>query len=434
MHGPASMGTHGAPPSITMKQALRILKKESREALRDRSLVVHLFLIPLFLYPFLGFSAWQVFLLIQGATERASSLVYLDPSLPTELSDSLRTSQNLHFAPLPEEGWIAQVKDRGQEFRRLREESPKDPPEAVVLNEPGAKGERFLVLYDSSRDRSASARRTLAEGIRDYVQRKREALGRSVGMSAGDMAPLLINPTDTASRSQVSSYVLSLLVPVLLVIMLPQGAYYATLDTVVGERERGTLETLVTSPLTRGEILLGKFLFVTLSSVVSFLLNFASLALFLSFALRLMGLQSALGLQLSPSELLLVVCVALLTAAFLSAAMMVAAVPSKNYREGQSALMPLYLLPALAGLVMAAQGDVLSPVLSLIPIVNVAVLLREAIRGQFELGLALLSMASLAVLTALLLSFAARIGQREEILFDSSLNLRRLLGRQRRAQ
>ena len=147
-----------------------------------------------------------------------------------------------------------------------------------------------------------------------------------------------------------------------------------------------------------------------------------------------MGLQSAIGLQLSPSDLLLVVCVALLTAAFLSAAMMVAAVPSQNYREGQSALMPLYLLPALAGLVMAAQGDVLSPALSLIPVVNVAVLLREAIRGQFELRLALLSLGSLAVLTALLLNFAARIGRREEILFDSSLKLRRLLGRKRRVQ
>ena len=434
MLGPATMGVHVAPPSNTMKQALRILKKESREALRDRSLVVHLVLIPLFLYPFLGFAAWQVFLLIQGANEKASSLVYLDPSLPTELGDSLRTSQNLHFASLPEAARLAEERTQVQEFRRLHAGHPKDPPEAVVLRQPDSQGERFLVLYDSSRDRSVSARRRVAEVITDYVHRKQEALGRAVGMSAGDLAPLAISTTDTASKSQVSSYVLSLLVPVLLVIMLPQGAYYATLDTVVGERERGTLETLVTSPLTRGEILLGKFFFVTLSSLVSFLLNFASLALFLSFALRLMGLQSAIGLQLSPGDLLLVVCVALLTAAFLSAAMMVAAVPSQNYREGQSALMPLYLLPALAGLVMAAQGDVLSPTLSLIPVVNVAVLLREAIRGQFELRLALLSLGSLAVLTALLLNFAARIGRREEILFDSSLNLRRLLGRQRRVQ
>jgi sodium transport system permease protein len=417
-----------------MKQALRILRKESREALRDRSLVVHLFLIPLFLYPFLGFSAWQVFLLIQGATEKTSNLVYLDEKLPAALVDSLKTQENLHFAPLPQRANFDEGKNFRQQFRDLREVSGSDPLQAVVLRESEPGIQKFIVLFDSSRDRSARAKSQLSEVLNEYVEHQRNELGRSAGMSAGDLEPLVISAKDTASKRQVGSYVLSLLVPVLLVIMLPQGAYYSTLDTVVGERERGTLETLVTSPLTRGEILLGKFLFVTLSSLVSFLLNFASLAIFLAFALKLMGLQTAFNLQLGLGEALLVVGVALLTSAFLAAAMMIAAVPCKNYREGQSALMPLYLIPALAGIVIAAQGDQLSTVFALIPVVNVAALLRETIRGHFDLQLALLSLGSLTLLTALFLGYAARIGRREEILFDPGLTLRRLLRGQRRTR
>jgi sodium transport system permease protein len=417
-----------------MKQALRILRKESREALRDRSLVVHLFLIPLFLYPFLGFSAWQVFLLIQGASEKTSSLVYLDENLPPALSDSLKAQENLHFAPLPKRANFDAQGNLRQQFRNLREASGSDPLEAVVLSQSEPAMQNFVVLFDSSRDRSARAKNQLSAVLNEYVEHERNELGRSVGMSAGDLEPLVISAKDTASKRQVGSYVLSLLVPVLLVIMLPQGAYYSTLDTVVGERERGTLETLVTSPLTRGEILLGKFLFVTLSSLVSFLLNFLSLAIFLAFALKLMGLQTAFSLQLGPGEALLVVGVALLTSAFLSAAMMIAAVPSKNYREGQSALMPLYLIPALAGIVIAAQGDQLSTVFALIPVVNVAALLRETIRGHFDLQMALLSLGSLAILTALFLAYAARIGRQEEILFDPGLTLRRLLRGQRRTR
>ncbi len=426
------MGVHGAPPPSMMKQALRILKKESREALRDRSLVVHLFLIPLFLYPFLGFSAWQIFLLIQGVTEKQSSLVYLDANLPAELSDSLQTCENLHFAPLPEDAKLNEQGNLPQQFRKLRAASGSDRLEAAVLSKSDPAKQNFIVLFDSSRDRSARAKARLSEVLKDYVEREQMELGRSVGMSTGDLEPLVISAEDTASKRQVGSYVLSLLVPVLLVIMLPQGAYYSTLDTVVGERERGTLETLVTSPLTRGQILLGKFLFVTLSSLVSFLLNFMSLAIFLAFALKLMGLQTAFRLQLGLGEALLVMGVALLTSAFLSAAMMIAAVPSKNYREGQSALMPLYLIPALAGIVIAAQGDQLSTVFALIPVVNVAALLRETIRGNFDPQMALLSLGSLAILTALFLAYAARIGRREEILFDPGLTLRRLLRGQRR--
>lgn len=413
-----------------MRQAFKILHKEILEASRDRGLVLHLILIPLFLYPLLGFGAWQIFLLIQGNNERNAPVVVLDRDLPVDLADSLRASDGLLLETLDPDVFQGRPPST-DEFRRLRKQRSQAPP-AVLLGYDRKQGrESFRLYYDSSREGSMRARGRITPLVERRIAREEEKLGHQLGMAESDLEPFKIVEVDSASRRQMGRYILSLLLPVLLVIMLPQGAYYATLDTVVGERERGTLETLVSSALKRSEIILGKFLFVTLSSLVSFALNLLSLSLFLSFALRLMGLENSWGVSLPVQGLVVVLLAALLTAAFLSAAMMVAAVPSRNYREGQTALMPLYLLPALAGLVIATQGDTLSPTLSLIPVVNVAALLRETLRGELDPRLAFYSLVSLTLFTGLLLGFAARIGRREEILFDPRLQLRRLLRRER---
>jgi len=428
-----------------------VLRKEIREASRDRGMLLHLVLIPLFLYPLLGFGAWQIFLLIEGSAERRPALVLLDASLPADLGDSLRTRPHLRVEEIELEAGVGRPREESTgtqvregsttagieagataerlpsiaDFRHLRQQRKEDPPQVLLAWD--ATRRRYGLYHDSSRESSQRARAVVAEVVRARIERVEEERGRELGMSGPELRPFVIEAVDTASPRQLGRYLLSLLLPVLLVIMLPQGAYYATLDTVVGERERGTLETLITSPLQRGEIILGKFLFVTLSSLVSFALNLLSLGLFLGFVLQLMGIGDSIGVQPSLVDILVILVAATLTAAFLSAAMMVAAVGSRNYREGQTALMPLYLLPALAGLVIATQGDVLSPALAWIPVVNVAALLREVLRGQPQPSIIVHSLVSLLVFTSLSLAIAARIGRREEILFDPRLPLRRLL-------
>ncbi len=405
-----------------MRQVFRVLRKEIVEATRDRNLMVHLVLVPLFLYPLLGLGAWQIFLLIQGSNERTPPLVLLDRGLPPEIADSLAARPDLRVEDL-EAGRNLPLDAAG--FRRLRRQWPDGPVELLLAWQ--IAGQRFALFHDSSRESSQRARDIVAPVVRRHLERVQEERGRRLGMTDADLHPFGIESVDTASPRQISRYVLAMLLPLLLMVMLPQGAYYATLDTVVGERERGTLETLITSPLRRGEIVLGKFLYVSLSSLVGFLLNLLSLTLFLSFVLQLMGLETSWTVRLSFLDLAVVVVAALLTSAFLSAAMMVAAVRSRNYREGQAALMPLYLVTALAGLVVVSQGDTLDAALAWIPVVNIAALLRETLQGSLDLHFAATSLVSLGGATALMLAVAARIARREEILFDPKVGWRRLV-------
>ena len=91
--------------------------------------------------------------------------------------------------------------------------------------------------------------------------------------------PIRVRAEDVATPSEVGGSVWSRLFPFLLVIMALTGAFYPAVDLCAGEKERGTMETLLISPASRSEIVMGKFLTVMLASVMTALLNLVSMGL-----------------------------------------------------------------------------------------------------------------------------------------------------------
>jgi ABC-type Na+ efflux pump permease subunit len=212
-----------------------------------------------------------------------------------------------------------------------------------------------------------------------------------------------------------------------LLLMLGQGAFYSTLDTIVGERERGTLETLLTAPLGRGELLLGKFLMVVLSSVVALVLNLASLTLFLGFLLDQVKAGDEIRVVLAPAALLAIVPAAVLTAAFLAAVFMVIAAFARNYREGQAMLTPVYVLILIPGMLVSFDDQPFSLAHAAVPVLNAVALFESALEGELPPGPIAVTLAVLAVTAAAALAFAARVATREETYLDPGRALRRLV-------
>ena len=95
----------------------------------------------------------------------------------------------------------------------------------------------------------------------------------------GYAQPIQVTGMDLATRQEVGGSVWSKIFPFLLVIMSLTGAFYPAVDLCAGEKERGTMETLLISPATRGEIVMGKFLTVMLASVTTAVLNLVSMGL-----------------------------------------------------------------------------------------------------------------------------------------------------------
>jgi len=402
-----------------------VLRKELGEAIRDKNLVLQLVILPLFMYPLMGFGAYQVFSVVRGMEEKVVLPVWVDGDLPAALRERIEDVDRIQLLPTPPELDAADAAPDATVYRELRDAS-QDPPLVLLSYWSRAGTDSLRLYYESSSDRSSEMREALStriEAHRDSLVRVRAA---EVGMSSVEVDLFDEERVNTASARQMGALILSMALPIFLMFMLGQGAYYAALDTVVGERERGTLETLFTSPLSKSEIFLGKFLYVVCSAMLTFVLNLASLLFFARYVLELMPLPFELSVQLPPLTVLAIVLAALLAAAGLAAVMMLSVVPAKHYREGQSALTPSYMLAGFSSFAVMGTTQTYGLKFALIPFVNVAALTKTAIGGELDLTFALTTYGSLALLSTVAVLIAARMASRESALFDPDLSLKQL--------
>ncbi len=223
------------------------------------------------------------------------------------------------------------------------------------------------------------------------------------------------------------------LIPFLVVMMSLTGALYPAIDVCAGEKERGTMETLLISPASRAEIVCGKFLTVWAFSAATALLNLASIG-FTAWQFGRIAESSAAavggegGSMPAPSAAALGWCVLLLLpqAALFSAACLALAVYARSSKEGQYYLMPMMLLALPLTLLSMLPGAELSPLYSIIPITGAALLLQKLMLGGITEQV-LIYLAPVLVPTIaycyLALYWAIQQFNREEVLFREAERL-----------
>src|SRR4029079_16456192 len=162
------------------------------------------------------------------------------------------------------------------------------------------------------------------------------------------------------------------LFPFLLVMWSLAGALYPAVDVCAGEKERGTMETLLISPASREEIVWGKFLTIWVFSAATALLNLASMAL------TMWKFSAALpGSSLTPMALVWSVLLLLPLSAFFSAVCLAVGAYARSTKEGQYYLMPLFLVTMPLMFLTLAPGVELSPFYSLVPVTGAALLMQK---------------------------------------------------------
>jgi sodium transport system permease protein len=220
--------------------------------------------------------------------------------------------------------------------------------------------------------------------------------------------------------------------PFMLVMWALAGALYPAVDLCAGEKERGTMETLIISPASREEIVLGKFLTIWIFSAGTSLLNLASMGLtgWWQFSSRLPGAA------LQPMGLLWSVALLVPVSAFFSAVCLAVGAYARSSKEGQYYLMPLFLITMPLIFLTLAPGVELSPFYSLVPVTGAALLMQQLMSaGGMEpttLIYFLPVLGPLVLYSWLALRWAIAQFKREEVLFreaerlDIGLWLRRL--------
>jgi sodium transport system permease protein len=254
------------------------------------------------------------------------------------------------------------------------------------------------------------------------------------GLPANFDAPIAVEkdePAQAVARRGFFDRLLKIF-PFMLVMWALAGALYPAVDLCAGEKERGTMETLLISPASREEIVLGKFLTIWLFSAGTSLLNLLSMGL----TAWLFNRQLA-GEALRPMGLFWCVVLLVPLSAFFSAVALAVGAYARSSKEGQYYLMPLFLVTMPLVFLTLAPGVELNPFYSMVPVTGVALLMQRLMGpAAIEPGTWLYFVPVLVpvvLYSYLALRWAIAQFKREEVLFreaerlDIGLWLRRLL-------
>jgi len=280
---------------------------------------------------------------------------------------------------------------------------------------------RVTIYYLQTSDRSTAARK----GLRSIF----ESMGKDIvekRLVQHELPPGFASPLQVRSRAlpgaSVLLKILGQILPYMILIFAFAGALYPAIDLGAGEKERGTLETLLVAPVSRLALVVGKFLVVLVAAMVSAVLATASLAV--SLQLGVFSTLSMMGgdaFTFKAIEALTAVLMVLPISCIFAALLLALSIFAKSFKEGQSYASPLQMVIILPAFVSFIPGVKLDWLTSSIPVVNVSLALKEIFTGNLDqhwahVGLIFLST---SVFAGLLLWFAAWWFQREQVLFRS---------------
>lgn len=448
-----------------------IVQREVRDQLRDRRTMFTIVVLPLLLYPLLGTTFLQmaqflqehpVKVLLIGAQNLPADPPLLDGDRFTSAGDDAARLIELEVRPALASGQtpadlVAEAQrliDAGrfdavvyfpENFRQRAErflaqsqdpestDQPSSDPPTLSAAPPSPQ-----VYYNAAKDQSRVAHDRVVRALRSWREELVRRNLESHDVPAAATEPFELTERDVAPEAGRRAVVWSKILPFVVLIWALTGAFYPAVDLCAGEKERGTLETLLCSPARRSEIVWGKLFTVMLFSMATSLLNLASMGVTGAIILRHLESASQSGLTLGAPPLSAVVWLVLALApiaALFSALALAIAAFARSTKEGQYYLLPLMMVSVplmMLPLFPAAELDLGT---SLIPLTGLMLLLKALIEGEYAQALLYAPPVFLVTGACCLLAIRWAVDQfnnesvlfRESERFGLSLWLRRLV-------
>ncbi|MDA0700188.1 MAG: ABC transporter permease subunit, partial [bacterium] len=251
------------------------------------------------------------------------------------------------------------------------------------------------------------------------------------GIDAAVLEPVAVRGRDASTEAERSSGQLAWLIPFFIAIWTLTGGQMTAIDATAGEKERGTLEVLLVTPVRRSEIVVGKFLAVVLFGLSAAIMAIAGFVLGGTVLRRaflpLLGgeaseMVAVMGGQLTitPLTVLLLVVSSVLMAAVVAALLMSVTLFARSFKEAQTYVAPMSFLLIVPAIALQFKDLIGSGGFAYwIPVYNVMILMDDAVKGAARLGPTLTTWGIMAALVVALLTFAYSSFRREDVLFRS---------------
>jgi sodium transport system permease protein len=395
------------------KNVRLLFLKEITGAVRDRRTLILTIFFPLIFYPLI--------LAVMGhftqAEERrieaiTPTVIIVDRARDETFREHLRATTGFYpFFDFDEEQGLADLKDGlGQVMMTVDKGS----------GGPGI-GLEVTLSYDQTDQVAVMAAGRVRDFLQGYLQEVLRDKLDTLGLNYDELSPpLKVNVEDVASSESVGRLILSRLLPYFMILAILTGAMGLGAEITAGEKERGTIATLLVSQLSRTEIVLGKFFTILTVSLVSSILSAVGLLIGVRFfggGLAPAGSEATFSLSLSSFGWMLVVLVPL--AVILAALVMIVGTFARSQKEASTYLMPIYMVIVLVGLVSMTGGVSFEGARFLIPIANALYALQEIILGDLHFAHLIYTLVANVLCGGLLIAASIRLFKREAVLFRS---------------
>lgn len=398
---------------MNLRLAGVIFRKELLDTLRDRRTLIMMIGLPIVLYPLMIIAGLQFALLQQDQRDEAVLRVAVSPPWP-QVSQWLQETPRLELQDAADPVAAVLQGEIDVAVRVLGRD-----PEIVEQN--GSLG--IELLYDTTRFASMDAAARVEEELgRLHDLLRAERLERA-GIEDDFIRPLEVARVNVAPPAKSTGNLLGLVLPMLMVLMIAFGAVYPAIDITAGEKERGTLETLLSTPASKLDIVAGKFLAVFTLAMATGLLNLASMAG--TFAVTFSQANAALDgtlpfeFRLPLASVGVIVLAMVPLGVMISAIMMAVAVFARSFKEGQNYVTPVLLIISMPAALAGLPGIELNLYTAVPPILNVVLLFRALLlenAGGLEI---IITLGSTGAAAAAALLFATWLFHREDIILAS---------------
>lgn len=387
-----------------MRKIRTLVKKEVMDILRDRKTLIMMVVVPIFLYPLILIGmTFGISYFMQAEFDKVHTVGFesIDDQMLAELRELYEENE--------EEIGIKLEFVRGKEA------------DAWVEVQQEETACRAKIHYTSTEQTSETAYEAMTELLDMYREELLAENLKAQGLPEDFLEPVKVEGLDQASKSESFGMDIGGSIGMMLIVTIMMGAIYPAIDATAGEKERGTLETLLTLPVSNFELIMSKYLSVAMFACVTAVISLISLGG--SVLILMSSVSEELGSQIIQFSALLpaipVILLAMVaTALFITALCMCFCVFARSFKEANNYITPVLLVIMFASMAAMIPAIKLDYRTALIPVMNVSLMIKQVLAQQFDLYLTGITVCVNLGYSVLIVWVLSRIYDSEDILFS----------------
>lgn len=400
-----------------------VYRKELKDTLRDRRTIISMIVVPMLVMPALmfGLAVLSVKVLRSARAETPSVMILGGEDSPAVVA-KLRELPTVNIVPGSDD-YATLITDK-----KLRAAVRIPPGFDAAIGD--AETPEVKIYHYEGEIKSGFAAQALERFFRDLREAR---VGREVaarGLPVNFVRPFEIRRENVAPPEKVGGAMIGAFVPYIIIILCLTGAMYPAIDLTAGEKERGTMETILCSPVARLDLVLGKFLLVMTAALATVV--FAMISMGLSFVVggTILGgmigdgakgagaaASGGLPVMIDPTGVLAVFALVIPVSIFFAGLLLAVALFAKSYKEAQTYVSPLMLLAIVPSVIALLPGFELNLGLAFVPVLNICLVSKEILSGVYNWMHIGAVFGSMCVYAAAAIGFCVAMFKRESVLF-----------------